>query len=178
MGTSSTRGAALWLVGAAVVGGLAAFLHVMRTDLGGAHSSLGLAVSAYVMTALAALMIYRGIIVAARAQDASEPPRAGLPSWWDDTPAGYDPRSGRAYPPEGPDGWDAPDERNGNGVTWSAERFGGEGGPEAGGRFGGHFGGEFGGDVDGAVEDDEVYTFRRGRQIDGRGPTGSQRGMR
>jgi hypothetical protein len=46
----------------------------MRSDLGGAHTSLGLAVSAYVVTGLSALMLYHGVVVAARAQDAAAPP--------------------------------------------------------------------------------------------------------
>ncbi len=72
--TTTRRAAALWLVGAALVGGVAAVLHVLRSDFGGAHTSLGLAVSAWLVTALAALMLYHGVVVAAQAQDAAAPP--------------------------------------------------------------------------------------------------------
>ena len=76
--TTTRRSAALWLVGAALVGGVAAVLHVLRSDLGGAHTSLGLAVSAWLVTALAALMLYHGVVVAAEAQDAAAPPEEDL----------------------------------------------------------------------------------------------------
>jgi hypothetical protein len=56
------------------VGAVAAVLHVLRSDLGGAHRSLGLAVSAWVVTGLAALMLFHGVVVAADAQDAAAPP--------------------------------------------------------------------------------------------------------
>jgi hypothetical protein len=72
--TTTRRSAALWLVGAALVGAVAAVLHVLRSDLGGAHRSLGLAVSAWVVTGLAALMLFHGVVVAADAQDAAAPP--------------------------------------------------------------------------------------------------------
>ena len=72
--TTTRRSAALWLVGAALVGAVAAVLHVLRSDLGGAHTSRGLAVSAWLVTALAALMLYHGVVVAAQAQDAAGPP--------------------------------------------------------------------------------------------------------
>ena len=74
--TTTRRSAALWLVGAALVGGVAAVLHVLRSDLGGAHTSRGLEVSAWVVTALAALMLYHAVVVAAAAQDAAAPPSA------------------------------------------------------------------------------------------------------
>ena len=60
------------------MGGVAAVLHVLRSDLGGAHTSLGLAVSAWLVTALAALMLYHGVVVAAEAQDAAAPPDEDL----------------------------------------------------------------------------------------------------
>ncbi|WP_323095923.1 hypothetical protein [Intrasporangium sp. YIM S08009] len=78
MSTTTRRSAALWLVGAALVGGVAAVLHVLRSDLGGAHTSLGLEVSAWLVTALAALMLYHGVVVAAQAQDAAAPPEEDL----------------------------------------------------------------------------------------------------
>ncbi|WP_076262372.1 hypothetical protein [Intrasporangium flavum] len=87
MSTTTRRSAALWLVGAALVGGVAAVLHVLRSDLGGAHTSLGLEVSAWLVTALAALMLYHGVVVAAEAQDAAAP--AAVEDWDEpDAPGG------------------------------------------------------------------------------------------
>ena len=89
-----TRVTMIWFVGGAVVGVAAAALHVLRTDIGGAHTGTALTVGAWAATVLAALMLYRGIIVAAAEQDEAarrEPmhyrgPR--IPDW-----SAYDPSS-------------------------------------------------------------------------------------
>ena len=96
-----TRVTMIWFVGGAVVGVAAAALHVLRTDIGGAHTSTALTVGAWAATVLAALMLYRGIIVAAAEQDEAarrEPmhyrgPR--IPDW-----SAYDPAAGPAHKPE------------------------------------------------------------------------------
>jgi hypothetical protein len=77
-----TRHTIIWFVGAAVLGAAAAVLHVLRTDLGGAHEGVPLAVAAWGATALAGLMIYRGVMVAAREQDEAE--SAGRLRWGDE----------------------------------------------------------------------------------------------
>jgi hypothetical protein len=136
--TTTRRSAALWLVGAALVGAAAAVLHVLRSDFGGGHASPGLAVSAYLVTGLAALMLYHGIVVAARAQDAAAPraiedevepwPRPGDPS--DGTALDRD-RVDPVDPVDPLDPLDHPDAAT----------------------------------TPPAVETHEVYTFRRGKRI-------------
>ncbi|WP_345505917.1 hypothetical protein [Terrabacter aeriphilus] len=69
-----TRATIIWFVGAAVVGAAAGGLHLLRSDLGGAHTGTPLMVGAYGLTALAALMLYHGVVVAAREQDAAAGP--------------------------------------------------------------------------------------------------------
>ena len=89
-----TRVTFIWFVGGAVVGVAAAGLHVLRTDIGGAHTGTALAVGAWAATILAALMLYRGIMVAAAEQDEAarrQPTHGGgtrVPDW-----AAYDPAS-------------------------------------------------------------------------------------
>ncbi|MGW5241187.1 hypothetical protein ACWEOW_19810 [Monashia sp. NPDC004114] len=94
MGSSVTRVTIIWFVGGAVVGVAAAGLHVLRTDVGGAHTGMAITVGAWAATILAALMLYRGIMVAASEQDeaARRQPRidrgARIPDW-----SAYDPAS-------------------------------------------------------------------------------------
>ena len=75
-----TRATIIWFVGAAVVGAIAGGLHLLRSDIGGAHTGLPLAVGAYAVTVLAAAMLFHGVVLAAREQDAAagpEPSYAG-----------------------------------------------------------------------------------------------------
>jgi selenocysteine lyase/cysteine desulfurase len=89
-----TRATIIWFVGGAVVGVAAAGLHVLRTDIGGSHTGTAITVAAWGATVLAALMLYRGIIVAAREQDEHARRRpaldrgARIPDW-----SAYDPVS-------------------------------------------------------------------------------------
>jgi hypothetical protein len=69
-----TRGTIVWFVGSAVVGAAAGGLHLLRSELGGAHTGVPLAVGAFGLTALAALMLYHGVVLAAREQDAAAGP--------------------------------------------------------------------------------------------------------
>lgn len=71
VGTPITRTTIIWFVGAVVVGAVAAVLHVLRSEIGGGHDAVGLAVAAWVVTGLAATMVYRGIMTAAAEQDAA-----------------------------------------------------------------------------------------------------------
>ena len=71
-----TRATIIWFVGAAVVGTVAGGLHLLRSAIGGSHTGLPLAVAAFAMTALAAVMLFHGVMLAAREQDAAAgPPR-------------------------------------------------------------------------------------------------------
>lgn len=71
VGKSRTRAAAIiWLVGAAVVGAVAGGLHLLRSQIGGAHQGLSITLSAFGLTALAAFMLFHGVMLAAQAQDA------------------------------------------------------------------------------------------------------------
>ncbi|GAA3693448.1 hypothetical protein GCM10022399_07330 [Terrabacter ginsenosidimutans] len=71
-----TRATIIWFVGAAVVGTVAGGLHLLRSAIGGSHTGLPLAVAAFAMTALAAVMLFHGVMRAAREQDAAAgPPR-------------------------------------------------------------------------------------------------------
>ncbi|WP_156022929.1 hypothetical protein [Terracoccus sp. 273MFTsu3.1] len=74
MGNSMTRATIIWFVGAAVVGAVAGGLHLLRSSIGGAHTGLPLAVSAFALTALAAAMLFHGVMLAAREQDAAAGP--------------------------------------------------------------------------------------------------------
>jgi hypothetical protein len=69
-----TRATIIWFVGAAVVGAVAGGLHLLRSAIGGAHTGLPLAVSAFALTAVAAAMLFHGVMVAAREQDAAAEP--------------------------------------------------------------------------------------------------------
>ncbi|MER7072384.1 hypothetical protein [Terrabacter sp. NPDC000476] len=80
MHSSMTRATIIWFVGAAVVGAAAGGLHLLRSDLGGAHTGTPLTVGAYGLTALAALMLYHGVVVAAREQDAAAGPEQPQPA--------------------------------------------------------------------------------------------------
>ena len=77
MGTSITRATLIWFVGAVITGVVAAGLHLLRSEVGGAHDSVALAVVAWFVTALTALLVYRGIMVAAGEQDEAEPKPTG-----------------------------------------------------------------------------------------------------
>ncbi len=74
VGNSMTRATIIWFVGAAVVGAIAGGLHLLRSSIGGAHTGLPLAVSAFALTALAAVMLFHGVMLAAREQDAAAGP--------------------------------------------------------------------------------------------------------
>jgi hypothetical protein len=69
-----TRATIIWFVGAAVVGAVAGGLHLLRSEIGGAHTGLLLAVSAFALTAVAAAMLFHGVMLAAREQDAAAGP--------------------------------------------------------------------------------------------------------
>ncbi|MFM6848687.1 MAG: hypothetical protein ACKOVB_06240 [Terrabacter sp.] len=69
-----TRGTIVWFVGSAVVGAAAGGLHLLRSELGGAHTGVPLAVGAFGLTALAAAMLFHGVVLAAREQDAAAGP--------------------------------------------------------------------------------------------------------
>ncbi|GAA2041656.1 hypothetical protein GCM10009740_37480 [Terrabacter terrae] len=73
-----TRATIIWFVGAAVVGAAAGGLHLLRSQIGGAHTGLPLAVGAFGLTALAAAMLYHGVVIAAREQDAFAGPEPEL----------------------------------------------------------------------------------------------------
>ncbi len=75
-----TRATVIWFVAAVVTGAVAAGLHVLRSEAGGAHDALALAVAAWLVTGLTAVLIYRGIMTAAVEQDEAERRRRGAPS--------------------------------------------------------------------------------------------------
>jgi hypothetical protein len=94
------------LVGAAVVGAIAGGLHLLRSDIGGAHTGLLLTVGAYALTVLSAAMLYHGVVVAAREQDAAAgpAPRVRSGTAYDSTAydsTAYD-ETGDPAPAEGP----------------------------------------------------------------------------
>ena len=70
MGNGVTRATLVWIVAAAVVGGVAGVLWVLRSELGGAHTGTPIVAGSIVLTLLAAVLLYHGIMVAAREQDA------------------------------------------------------------------------------------------------------------
>ena len=78
VGNSMTRATIIWFVGAAVVGAVAGGLHLLRSEIGGAHTGLPLAVSAFALTAVAAAMLFHGVMLAAREQDAAAGPAPRL----------------------------------------------------------------------------------------------------
>jgi type IV secretory pathway TrbL component len=69
-----TRATIIWFVGAAVVGAGAGVLHLLRSQLGGAHPGLALALCAYALTLLSAAMLFHGVMVAAHEQDVASGP--------------------------------------------------------------------------------------------------------
>lgn len=71
-----TRATVIWFVAAVVTGAVAAGLHLLRSEVGGAHDALALAVAAWLVTGLTAVLLYRGIMTAATEQDEAERRRA------------------------------------------------------------------------------------------------------
>jgi hypothetical protein len=69
VGNGVTRATLVWIAAAAVVGGVAGVLWVLRSEIGGAHTSTPLVVGSIGLTLLAAVLLYHGIMVAAREQD-------------------------------------------------------------------------------------------------------------
>lgn len=69
VGTPITRATIIWFVGAALVGAVAGVLHLWRSALGGGHTGTPLAIGAFALTAVAAVMLYRGMMTAAGEQD-------------------------------------------------------------------------------------------------------------
>jgi hypothetical protein len=74
VGTPKTPVTIIWFVGAAIVGAIAGGLHVLRSAIGGSHTEMPLMISAFALTALAAAMLFHGVMLAARAQDAAAGP--------------------------------------------------------------------------------------------------------
>ena len=74
VGTPLTPVTIIWFVGAAIVGAIAGGLHVLRSAIGGSHTETPLMISAFALTALAAAMLFHGVMLAARAQDAAAGP--------------------------------------------------------------------------------------------------------
>lgn len=105
-----TRATIIWFVGAAVVGAIAGGLHLLRSEIGGAHTGLPLAVSAFALTALAAGMLYHGVVLAAREQDAAAGPAPRLADEPQDDPAPVR----RAVPDTAPAGFE-PDQSSTDG---------------------------------------------------------------
>jgi hypothetical protein len=70
VGHTITRATIIWFVGATVVGAAAGTLHLVRSAIDSPVDQW-LAIATYVLVALAALMTYRGIMVAASEQDAA-----------------------------------------------------------------------------------------------------------
>ena len=88
-----TRGTIIWFIGSAVVGAAAGGLHLLRSELGGAHPGLPLAVGAFALTALAAAMLFHGVVLAGREQDAAAGPppmpvEDGVAETWPAEPKG------------------------------------------------------------------------------------------
>ena len=69
MGNGVTRATIVWIVAAALVGGVAGVLWVLRSDLGGGRTGTPIVVGSVVLTILAAALLYHGMMVAAREQD-------------------------------------------------------------------------------------------------------------
>jgi type IV secretory pathway TrbL component len=134
-----TRGTIVWFVGSAVVGAAAGGLHLLRSELGGAHTGVPLAVGAFGLTALAAAMLFHGVVLAAREQDA-----AAGPAPLDDDLAAGDPRASRAARAPGVAG--APERAQRSDSAESADRSD----PAQ---------------PSGAPEPPAVYTFRAGKQV-------------
>jgi len=90
-----TRGTIIWFIGSAVVGTAAGGLHLLRSELGGAHTGLPLAVGAFALTALAAAMLFHGVVLAGREQDAAAGPppvpvEHGVAETWPEEPTPQD----------------------------------------------------------------------------------------
>lgn len=75
-----TRATIVWFVGAAIVGAVAGGLHLLRSAIGGSHTGTPLAVAAFALTALAAVMLFHGVMLAAREQDAAAGPMPRRPA--------------------------------------------------------------------------------------------------
>ena len=140
-----TRGTIVWFVGSAVVGAVAGGLHLLRSELGGAHTGVPLAVGAFGLTALAAAMLFHGVVLAAREQDA-----AAGPAPLDDDVAAEDPRASRAVRAPGAPG--AP------GVAGAPERAQRSDSAESADR-------SDPAQPSGVPEPPAVYTFRAGKQV-------------
>jgi hypothetical protein len=104
-----TRATIIWFVGAAVVGAIAGGLHLLRSEIGGAHTGLPLSLSAFALTAVAAAMLFHGVMLAAREQDAAAGPAPRFadespdaPAYREDEPAPLRPAVAEAAP----DGFD------------------------------------------------------------------------
>ena len=69
MGNGVTRATIVWIVAAAVVGGVAGVLWLLRSDLGGGRSGTPIVAGSIALTLIAAAMLYHGIMVAASEQD-------------------------------------------------------------------------------------------------------------
>lgn len=109
VGNSRTRAAVIWFVGAAVVGAVAGGLHLLRSQIGGAHQGLSLTLGAFGLTALAAVMLFHGVMLAAQAQDADAAPDPVEPDDSLDEPFDVDAPLG-AQEPEAAPQRDAADE--------------------------------------------------------------------
>ncbi|OFE18975.1 hypothetical protein BA895_02140 [Humibacillus sp. DSM 29435] len=67
-----TRATVIWFVAAVVTGAVAAGLHLLRSEVGGAHDAPALAVAAWLVTGLTSVLLYRGMMTAATEQDEAE----------------------------------------------------------------------------------------------------------
>lgn len=79
-----TRASLIWFVGAVITGAVAAGLHLLRSEVGGGHDSVSLTVEAWLVTALTAFLVYRGVMTAAGEQDEAErrgSTRRAVPGW-------------------------------------------------------------------------------------------------
>ncbi|GAA2740753.1 hypothetical protein GCM10009868_04110 [Terrabacter aerolatus] len=189
-----TRTTVIWFVGAAIVGAVAGGLHLLRSTIGGAHTGTPLAVSAFGLTALAAAMLFHGVVVAAREQDTAAGPAPRALDEQDGREP-YDPRAvagdGRTFPvDDGPDdgtdeglddGLDDGDDADGHDADGAADATDERGhhdghdraeGPDGQGHAHGH---EDGDDRWAPVEGPDVYTFRGGKPITERAPRPSRR---
>lgn len=74
MAATYTRTTIVWFVVAAVTGGVSVFLHLVRQSMSkdGAAAPLLLTVLAFGLTAVTALLLFHGIMVAAYEQDQAD----------------------------------------------------------------------------------------------------------